>query len=638
MKAEETRMKEEKLNLTKEFLLSILMAITFGTGLWIIETLLFLISKFRHPGIWFYLPLKIWLLYLVTGTALALLSWLASLFALKKGGRTSAKFRKVSGSIFISSFLTIYLIALSLRVSYHILEGTYYILHILIILIISILAGVSLYTVYHRIGNLLKISPFLVAICASFLVLSLTAFDINANLFPKITTTDYLRNAQSRPNVLVIVIDALRADHLSCLGYRNIETPNIDKIASEGVLFTNCIAQAPWTLPSVGSIFTSKYPSQHGAERQQIRRGLGWDNVIPVRGGYLYEENTTFAEILKANGYYTVTFQPNINLLFAAGFAQGVDFHLDCHKYHNLLLERLAEYTTERKVNQFFYPSYKFAEDEKIVNYMKNWLTINNNTQFFMHALLFDTHEYHLEEKGKKGRYHIPSVELYDAFIKKTDEQIGEIYNYMKGMRLLDQTIIVLLSDHGEEFGDHGGYDRGYSYDYDSGRMHAHTLYDELIRIPLIIRYPGKIKGNMVVNQQVRSIDILPTILSLLEISYEGRLEGVDLSENDFKPGENLRAFSESILEGSEKKSLRTRDWKLIYHPVSQRYELYNLAKDPKEKVNLVNKEKEAFASLQRELFSWIERMEEHGTKAKKKRKLSDEEIDALKALGYLFI
>lgn len=487
----------------------------------------------------------------------------------------------------------------------------------------------------QRTAKLFKISLISVAVGASFLILFLTAFDINAKFFPEVTD-GYQRHAQSKPNVVLIIIDAVRADHLSCLGYSKIKTPNIDRIAREGVLFTDCIAQAPWTLPSVGSIFASKYPSQHGAERQQIRKGLAWDDVIQIREGYLYEENTTLAEVLKENNYYTVVFQPNINLLSEAGFEQGVDFHFDCHKYKNLLLERIAGWVSNRKISRLFYPSFKYAEDEKVVNYMKNWLKINHHNQFFMHALLFDSHEYHLKEKGKKEKYHIPSVELYDAVIQKADEHIGEIYDHLKKMGILDQTIFVLLSDHGEEFGDHGGYDRGYSYEYDSGRMHAHTLYDEIIRIPLIIRYPKKIKANTIVNQQVRSIDILPTILSLLDISNEGTFEGIDLSRNNFTPEENLRAFSESILEGTEKKSIRTKDWKLIYHPVSQRYELYNLAQDPEEKVNLARQEEQVFESLKKELFSWMERMPKQETKAKKKRKLSEEEIEALKALGYI--
>ena len=635
MKAEETRMIERKPNLIKEFLFSVLAGIILSTGFWVVEVVLFFISKLRHPEIWFYLPLKIWLLYLITGIFLALLSWLTSLIVLKKRKRTLAKFRSVSSSIFISSFLTIYLLAIYLRAIHHLLEGLFYFLNMLIILIISISVGVFISISHRRLVRLFRISLFLVVPSAFLLIIFLTAFDINAKFFPKVSE-DYQRNTQSRPNVIVIIMDAVRADHLSCLGYEKIETPNIDRIAREGVLFTNCIVQAPWTFPSVGSIFTSKYPSQHGAERQQIRKGLAWDDVIPVREGYLYEENTTLAEILKENAYYTVVFQPNINLLSAAGFAQGVDFHFDCHKYKNLLLERLAGWISNRKISRLVYPSFKYARDEKIVHYMKNWLKVHHDKQFFMHALLFDSHEYHLKEKGSKKKYHIPSVKLYDEAIQKEDQHIGEIYAYLKKMQILDQTILILLSDHGEEFGDHGGYDRGYSYEYDSGRMHAHTLYDELIRVPLMIRYPQKIAGNTRFDQQVRSIDILPTILSLLEISSKGTFEGVDLSKNSFSPEEKLKAFSESILEGTEKKSLRTKDWKLIYHPVSQRYELYNLTQDPKETMNLAAEEKEMFTSLQKELFSWMERMPKQETKAKRKRKLPEEEIEALKALGYI--
>ncbi|NIM90427.1 MAG: sulfatase-like hydrolase/transferase [Candidatus Aminicenantes bacterium] len=628
-------MKEGEFNSRREFLFSFLAGLVLSTGFWVVEVALFLISKLRQPGIWFYLPLKIWLLYLSTGITLAALSWIASLLVLKRGKRTLDKFRSVFGSIFISSFLTIYLLALYQRVFHHFLEGIFYFLNMLIILLISVLVGWLLSRSPRRIAKLLKISLISVAASASFLILFLTVFDINAKFFPKVTA-GYQRHAQSKPNVVLIIIDALRADHLSCLGYSKIETPNIDRIAREGVLFADCIAQAPWTLPSMGSILTSRYPSQHGAEMQQIRKGLNPDDVIVLREGFLYEENTTLAELLKEDAYYTLALQPNITAGTSVGFNQGFDFHFDCHKYKNLLLERIAGWISNRKISRVFYPSFKYAKDEKVVNYMKNWVEINHHKQFFMSILLFDCHEYHLKERVKKEKYYIPSVELYDNEIKKTDEHIGEIYDFLKKMGILDQTILVLLSDHGEEFGDHGGYDRGYEYEYDSGKMHAHTLYDEILRIPLIIRYPKKIKGNKIVNQQVRSIDILPTILSLLDISYEGTFEGLDLSRNNFTPEDNLKAYSESILEGAEKKSLRTKEWKLIYHPVSQRYELYNLAQDPEEKVNLVRQEERVFASLKNELFSWMERMPKEETKAKKKRKLSEEEIEALKALGYI--
>jgi choline-sulfatase len=628
-------MKEGKLNLKKEFLFFLLAGIIFSTGLWALEVALFFISKLSNPSIWVYLPLKIWLLYLIIGITLAILSWLVSLLVLKKSKRTLEKFRRVFSAIFISSFLTIFLLAFYLRVFHHFLEGFFYFLNILIILLFSISAGLLLSRSHQRIAKLFKISLFLISISVVLLTLIFTAFDINTKIFPTVSNA-HLRNVQSKPNVLLIAIDALRADHLSCLGYRKIETPNIDRIAREGVFFTNCIAQASWTLPSFGSIFTSKYPSQHGAERQQIRKNNSSEDVIIVRDGFLYEENTTLAEILKVNDYYTAAFQPNIIASSPVGFNQGVDFYFNCYKYKNLLLERAAGWISKREVSRLFYPSFKYAEDKKIVKYMTRWLKSNHDKQFYIHVLFFDCHEYYLKKKGSKDKYHIPSVELYDAAIQKADEHIGEIYDHLKEMQILDQTIFILLSDHGEEFGDHGGYNRGYGYEYDAGKLHSHTFYDELIRIPLIIRYPKKIKGNTTVNQQVRSIDILPTILSLLGISCEEVFEGVDLSKNNFSPAENLRAFSESILEGTEKKSIRTKDWKLIYHPVSKMYELYNIAQDPEEKKNLAYKKDEIFLSLKNELFSWMERMSKQETKAKKKRKLSEEEIEALKALGYI--
>jgi len=624
------------IKLKKEFIFSILVGFIFSSGLWIIEDVIFIISKFNNPEIWFYTPLKIWMIYILIGITLALFGWLISFIVFKKRKLALENFKGVFSLIYIPSFLTIYLLAFYLlKVAHLLLPGFFHYINILLILTFSILVGVAISRFYDRIVKLLKISAIFIIFSFPVLILFPKIFNINAKIFPEVPN-EYSRATHSKPNLLLIAVDALRTDHLSCLGYKKIETPNIDKIAQEGIIFSNCIAQAPWTLPSFGSMFTSKYPSQHGAERQRIRKSGSSEEKIEIKDGFLYEENITLAEILKEYAYYTASFQPNISAGSPFGFNQGVNFYFDCYKYKNLILEDAIGYITKRKINGLLYPSYKYAGDEKIANYIKKWLKINHDKQFFISTLLFDCHEYHLKEKGKKDEYHIPSEDLYNDAIKKADDIIGKIYNYLKKIHILDQTIIVLLSDHGEEFSDHGGYDRGYDYDYDIGKFHAHTLYDELIKIPLIIRYPKKIHKNTRVSQQVRSIDILPTILSLLDISYKGQFEGVDLSKNNFCPEENLRAYSESILEGPEKKSIRTNNWKLIYHPASQKFELYNLYHDPKEKINLANKEKEIFQSLKKELFSWIEKMPKQNLDVQKKRKLSAEEIDALKSLGYI--
>jgi arylsulfatase A-like enzyme len=263
--------------------------------------------------------------------------------------------------------------------------------------------------------------------------------------------------------------------------------------------------------------------------------------------------------------------------------------------------------------------------------------------RFALLGLLFDSHEYYLERAGFADLYRLKKetaradlMDLYDRAIVKTDRAVGRLLERMERLGLLDETLIVLLSDHGEEFFDHGGPDRGFDRWYDSGVYHGHTLYDELLRVPLIMRLPAKVKAGLRVDAQVRTIDVMPTVLGLLGIEPPGPLEGTNLSSDGFVVPADLPAFSESVLFKPEKKSIRLDGWKLIFHPESGREELYDLRADPGERTDLTAERPEVLAGLKARLTEWMERMASEKAAREERRNLSRREVEALKSLGYI--
>lgn len=618
----------------KYFFAAFASGVLVGSFFWLVEVGLFLIAKLRNPRLWFYLPLRMWVLYAVVGAVLSGLVLLGCSLVRSAEWTSKSLLRPFLG-ILIALFLALDLLGIGVLFARRIsLQNQSLSMGQAVPLIaLAGLAGLlAAKIIPSRIATLKKAAAAVsFAVLISFLLTKV--WDINAMVFDEIPSLDS-RADPRKPNLVLIAVDAMRADHLSCLGNEQVRTPSIDRIAREGLLFSNCIVQAPWTLPSFGSMFTSLYPSQHGAEEQWLRRAPKSEEKIVLKGGILPADNTTLAEILRKVGYTTVAFQPNITAGSTRGFDQGFDFFLDSYKYRELFLEHLASVVSGGRITRMFFPSYVYASDASITKYTLRWLEQYQERPFYLHALFFDLHESYLHSKKPENREEL--FRRYDSTLEKTDAQIGKIYDYLAEVGLLDQTILVVLSDHGEELFDHGGMHRGYDEDYDSGQGHGHTLYDEVLRIPLIIRFPPKISAGQRVDRQVRSIDILPTLLSLLDLPYQGPMEGVDLTASRAEPGKSLIAYSESILHGPEKKSVRTGEWKLIFHPQAQRFELYNLASDPKEIINLAAQDQEVFAFLRDHLFRWMAEMSRVQIRRRETRTLSLHEREALRSLGYI--
>ncbi|MGD9403340.1 MAG: sulfatase, partial [bacterium] len=373
---------------------------------------------------------------------------------------------------------------------------------------------------------------------------------------------------EDRPlNVIVVGIDTLRPDHLGCYGYDRATSPNIDAFAAGGVLFENCVSQAPWTAPSFATVFSSLYPSQHGS----------MDVHSKIRGSV-----PTLATLLREHGYATgaVINAPALKPEF--GLSRGFDF------YDMTPLDgRIGDGTTRDVLA---------------------WIDENSDGPFFMFAHYFDPHIPYgpppgyddLFHKGYEGRIRNPFdmegfskarerlfeemkeltaddwaeiVNLYDGEIVFVDEAFGALMKGLEERGLIRNTIVILLSDHGEEFFEHGGFE------------HGHTLYDELIRVPLIISLPGRVMQGTRIRNQVRLLDVTPTVFGLLGLEPPAHFEGVSLAPYlegqgsvDARAGSLLPphiAYAEAIRLGAEKKAVTARPHKVIYDLITTGREFY---------------------------------------------------------------
>jgi arylsulfatase A-like enzyme len=317
----------------------------------------------------------------------------------------------------------------------------------------------------------------------------------------------------SRPSVLLIVMDTARADHLSCYGYGKPTTPNVDRIASQGVLFEQAISSASWTLPSHATLFTGLYPRDHKAT------GL-WAKLAP--------ESTTLAEELAAAGYDTAGFCCNAWLTAATGITQGFRTYLDVWRDRRswpqgddgtaeaieLLLNWVDSPATQRPffafVN-FMEPHFSYdpppgferafvprGTDPAQLAELREW----KNPREVGYLLRVPGYEV------TPGQFRILSG-LYDGEIAYLDSKLGELFRGLEKRGILKDTLLIVTSDHGEHLGDHALME------------HKFSVYDALIRVPLIVRYPGVVPQGVRVRGQVQTNDLFATVLRICGVQRQ---------------------------------------------------------------------------------------------------------------------
>ena len=403
--------------------------------------------------------------------------------------------------------------------------------------------------------------------------------------------------ASARPNVLIITVDTLRADHLGCYGFGLAHTPNIDALAGEGVRCTDAAATAPITLPSHCSIMTGLYPPTHGV-RDNGAYALGNDTV-------------TLADRLRAAGYSTKAIVSAVVLSRRYNLSKGFDDYDD-------------DLWAEDEPKLFLVRDRKAAKTAaRFVAWLDRWDKHLSPKPFFAWVHFYDPHAPY--EPPARFRPLAPS--LYDGEIAAADAGVGTIIAAHTEKRLLDRTLVVLTADHGESLGEHGE------------RTHALFIYDATIHVPLIWRYPRLLPAGRTYDAPVSSVDIVPTVLAALGlpggeatqgVSLLGALEGISRAPAHPQYCESLLSevgFGMAPLHG-----VRMDGMKWIRAP---KPELYDLRRDPKELDNLYARQPEAAKRLDQVLEAILTESKEH-QHTTRENPMDKETLQALRSLGYI--
>jgi hypothetical protein len=360
-------------------------------------------------------------------------------------------------------------------------------------------------------------------------------------LFIKGQKDDLASYKYPNANVILIVIDALRADHLGCYDYSRDTSPEIDKLAKEGIIFKNMLAQCSWTKPATASILTGLYPRSHGGDGGN--RILARVNLLP--------------EILSKHGYRSYAFVSNSFVSKSFGFDQGFEkfyfFQEKVEKSNSNIYVSSDE--INRSISKFILQLKDTNKNFIYIHYMdphypytpkEKYFSILNKREFIAS---FPLQESISAINGQKRRRLIKeAINAYDDEILYNDKIIGKLIQTLKSKNMYSNSIIIITSDHGEEFFEHGKVE------------HGSSLYDELLKVPLIIRLPDKIHET--IDEIANQVDILPTILSLLKISIPENIEGIDLLNN--KRNSNPISYAELRSSKITLSSIRTSKHKLI--------------------------------------------------------------------------
>lgn len=361
-------------------------------------------------------------------------------------------------------------------------------------------------------------------------------------------------------NVVVIVIDAARADHIGCYGYARETSPVVDGLAARSVLLENALSQCGWTKPSIASLFTGTYPIQH-----RVFLGSTKDRQDRITSDILPTDFTTLAEAFRAGGYATAAFVENVQIRSFMGFDQGFDLYAE-----------------------------DLGEASRITAAFGDWLQKNSGKPFLAYMHYLDPHWPYTPPAPYNTFFALPASgtldfnavnwkylerqiaakevtlsaqdlermrALYDGEIRYVDASIGEVCNALRARGLFENTLIVVTADHGEEFMERGMVG------------HGSSLYDELLRVPLILRIPSAAPARIA--QTVQLVDVMPTLLDYAGLPAVPEIGGVSLRPLiEGKEQVARAAFADYREEGESgimQQSVRLERYKLIRTMAEQR-------------------------------------------------------------------
>ena len=401
-------------------------------------------------------------------------------------------------------------------------------------------------------------------------------------------------------NVIIITFDTTRADHIGAFGKFGANTPTLDSLANDGVLYEKTLASVPITLPSHSGIMTGKTPFAHGI------RDNGLFN--------LSQQQLTLAEILKEQGYSTAAAVGSFPLTSQFGINQGFDYF---NEHITLKQEDMYGDKTIPK-NALFFDERTAAQ---VNDGIMPWIEKNHQKPFFVWFHYFDPHQPH-EPPAPYDQQFIN--DLYQGEIAYADESLGTVIAQLKRLKVYDNSLIIFTSDHGEGNGEH------------NEATHSFLIYNTTLHVPLIIKYPGQKYANERIKKWVASIDIFPTILSVLNIEIPDDIQGkpLPIDNNDTLSHEiYAETLSPKLSRGwGEQRGLIKDQYKYIHGP---KKELYNLKSDPHELNNLIDQKPELATSMKQALQDYIDENKPEYS-ASHSVNMSEKTLNIMRGLGYV--
>lgn len=395
-----------------------------------------------------------------------------------------------------------------------------------------------------------------------------------------------------RPNVIVVSIDSLRADHVGAYGYSKPTTPRIDAFRHDAILFREAISQAPSTLPSHASILSSLIPTHHGAS---VANSFGIDPSVPL-----------LTERLAEADYATASFNGGIQLDPIYGLDRGFD------RYE-------AARPSTAGANVLVEPKDKF---DFVVDASMEWIDSHRESSFFLFLHTYEMHHpytpepeilalfeddyagplpaqisVNLLEAINAGEIAFDTSDLnhiisaYDAELHSVDMAFGRLIDFLRKENLYDASLIIVTSDHGEEFGEHGMIG-----------WHSHTLYDELLKVPLVLKLPDSEAAGTIVETQANGIDLAPTILERVGLDVPPSFEGKSLLGRVCKESAVARhsVSQRDVPLPASISSIRSNDWKWLDGG------LFDLDADPDETIDVSKQNPTVAADLARQLDAFV--------------------------------
>jgi len=409
------------------------------------------------------------------------------------------------------------------------------------------------------------------------------------------------QNAGAEYNVILVVLDTVRADHTSIHGYARDTTPRMKEFALKGTVFETALAQSDWTIPAFASMFTGKRPQSHGTFMQRDR---------------LDSSEATMAQIFDAHGFQTAAFVTlvmgvpffNINQGFQKyrrarsnslrdSMQDAADWLTGHHRQRFLLMVHGADahypYGCPKGYIDRYASGYEGVGKDRIVDH-RFLIAFNRKKSFWKSMSLRDLSEIQAIKTDPRAMAHL--MAQYDGCLSYADSQLGVLFETLNRLDLWRNTIVIVTADHGEELGDHGEF----------GHVSA-PLYEEIIHIPFVMYVPDQARwAGMRIKEPVEQIDLLPTLVDLegwkpLEAvdgsSFKGLFDGLRRDRPYYGQAPRQR-FNPKVLT---LEAFRKDDWKVVR--VDRRWKLFDLKRDPKEQDDLIQKRPDVFLKLSHEVL-----------------------------------